>query len=76
MYDEVIDELKKPALEPEITFQLLDNTLNILGRVHRANLQLSLSIEICPLITDLRHSNEKRYQETPQQFVGHFTDRK
>ena len=76
VYDRVIEELKKPALKPDVTFQLLDNTVNILGRVHRANLQLSLSIEICPLIADLRHSNVKRYQEIAQQFVEQFTDRK
>ena len=76
MYDQVIDELKKPALKPEIMFQLLYNTVNILGRVHQANLQLSPSIEICPLVADLRRSNERRYQETAQQFVEHFTDRK
>ena len=75
MYDEVIDELKKPALEREITFQLLHNTVDILGG-HRANLKLSLSIEICPLVAFLRRSNEKRYQETAQQFVEQFTDRK
>ena len=76
VYDQVIDELKKPALKPEITFQLLYNTVNILGRVHQANLQLSPSIEICPLVADLRRSNERHYQETAQQFVEHFTDRK
>ena len=76
LYDQVIDELKKPALKPEIMFQLLDNTVNILGRVHQANLKLSPSIEICPLVADLRHSNERRYQETAQRFVEEFTDRK
>ena len=76
VYDQVIDELKKPALKPEIMFQLLDNTVNILGRVHQANLKLSPSIEICPLVADLRHSNERRYQETAQRFVEEFTDRK
>ena len=75
MYNQVIDELKKPALEPEVTFQLLQDMVDILGR-HRANIILSPSIEIWPLIADLRHSNEKRYQETAQQFVEQFTDRK
>ena len=75
MYGQVIDELKKHALEPEITFQLLHNTVDILGG-HGANLKLSPSIEIWPLVADLRQSNEQRYQETAQQFVEQFTDRK
>ena len=75
MYNQVIDELKKVALEPEIMFQLLHNTVEILGG-HGANLKLYLSIEICPLVADLRHSNEKHYQETAKQFVEQFTDRK
>jgi hypothetical protein len=75
VYDQIIDGLKKPALKPEIAFQLLRNTVDILGGVHRANLKLSPSIEICPLVADLRRSNEKRYQETAQQFVEQFTDR-
>ena len=76
VYDQIIDELKKPALKPEITFQLLDNIVNILGGIHRANLNLSPSIEICPLVANLRHSHEKRYRETAQQFIEQFTDRK
>ena len=75
VYDEVIDKLKKPDLEPEVTFQLLHDMVDSLGR-HRANIILSPSIQIWPLIADLRHSNEKRYQETAQQFVEQFTDRK
>ena len=45
VYDQVIDELKKVALEPEVMFQLLHNTVDILGG-HGANLKLSSSIEI------------------------------
>ena len=75
MYDQVIDELKKAALEPEAMFQLLHNTIDILGGPP-TNLKLSPSIEICPLVADLQHSDEKRYQETAQQFVEQFTDRK
>ena len=75
VYNEGIEELKKAALEPEITFQLLHTMVDILGD-HRANLKLSPSMEICPLVADLRRSNEKRYQETAQQFVEQFTDRK
>ena len=75
VYDEVIDRLKKLALEPEITFQLLHYTVDILGG-HRADLKLSLSIEICPLVAFLRRSNENRYREIAQQFVELFTDRK
>ncbi|EDR04471.1 uncharacterized protein LACBIDRAFT_391675 [Laccaria bicolor S238N-H82] len=72
VYVEVINGLKTLALKPEITFQLLHNTVDIL-RGHRANLQLSSSIEI-PLVADLRHSHEKHYQETAQQFMEQFTD--
>ena len=75
MYDQVIDELKKPALKPDVTFRLLRNTVNILWG-HQANLRLSPSIEIWPLVAVLRRSNEKRYQEIAQQFVEQFTDRK
>ena len=75
MYDQIIDELKKPALEPEVTFQLLHDMVDILGR-HRANLKLSPSIEIWPLVADLQHSDEKRYQKTAQQFVEQFMERK
>ena len=75
MYDEVIDELKKPALEREVTFQIMHDIVDILGR-HRANLKLIPSIEIWPLVAVLRRSDEKRYQETAQQFVEQFTDRK
>ena len=75
VYDQVIDGLKTPALKPEIMFQVLHNTVDILGG-HQADLKLSPSVEIWPLIADLRHSNEKRYQETAQQFVEQFTDRK
>ena len=75
LYDQVIDGLKTPALKPEIMFQVLHNTVDILGG-HQADLKLSPSIEIWPLIADLRHSNEKRYQETAQHFVEQFTDRK
>ena len=74
-YDQAIDNLKKLALDPEITFKLLRDTVDILWG-HPANLRLSPSIEICPLVADLRRSNEKRYQETAQQFVEQFTDRK
>ena len=75
MYDQVIHELKKAALEPEVTFQLLHEMVDTLGH-HRANIILSPSIEIWPLIAGLRQSNEKRYQETARQFVEQFTDRK
>ena len=75
VYDQAIGELKKAALEPEITFQLLGKTVDMLGG-NSANIILSPSIEIWPLIADLRHSNEQRYQETAQQFVEQFTDRK
>ena len=73
-YDQAIDELGKPDLEPEITFKLLHDTVDILW--DPANLRLSPSIEICPLIADLRRSNENRYREIAQQFVELFTDRK
>ena len=75
MYDQVIDELKEAPLEPEVTFQILHDMVDILGG-HRANLRLSPSIEICPLVAVLRRSNEKRYREIAQQFVERFTDRK
>ena len=75
VYDEVIDQLKIPALKPEITFQLLQNTVDIL-RGHRTNLKLSPPIEIGPLVAVLRRSNEKRYREIAQQFVVEYTDRK
>ena len=75
VYDKVIEELKKSALEPEIMFQLLGRILDILGR-HRADLKLSPSIEVYPPIAVLRLGNEQRYQETAQQFVEQFTDRK
>ena len=75
MYDQVIDELKKAALEPEIMFEVLHDTVDLLGG-HRADLKLSPSMEIHPLVAVLRRSNEKRYQETAQQFVEQFTDRK
>ena len=75
MYDQVIHELKEAALGPEIMFEHLHNTVDILG--HRlANLKLCPSIEIRPLVADLQHSNEKRYQQAAQQFVEQFTDRK
>ena len=74
LYDQVIDNLREPALEPEIKFQLLDNTVNILGRV--ANLKLSSSIEIRPLAAGLRSSSDRRYQEAAQQFMEQLTDRK
>ncbi|EDQ98298.1 uncharacterized protein LACBIDRAFT_398844 [Laccaria bicolor S238N-H82] len=73
VYDQLVEELRKPALEPEITFQLLGKTVDILGG-HRSDLKLSPSIEICPRIADLRHSNEKCYQERAQQFLEQFTD--
>ena len=75
MYDEVIDGLKKSALKPETTFQLLRDTIGVLRR-HRADLKLSPSIKVYPPIAVLRLSNEQRYQETAQQFVEQFTDRK
>ena len=74
MYDQVIDELKKPALEPEVTFQIMHDIVDILGR-HRANLRLIPSIEIWPLVAVLRRSDEKRYQEIAQQFLEQFTHR-
>ena len=74
-YDQAIEKLKKPALEPEITFQLLLRTVDILGG-HPANLKLIPSIEIWPLVAVLRRSDEKRYQETAQQFVEQLMDRK
>ena len=71
-----MDKLKKPALDPEITFKLLHDTVDILWG-HPANLRLSPSIEICPpVLAVLRRSNEKRYWEIAQQFVERFTDRK
>ena len=75
MYDQVIDGLKTPALKPEIIFQVLHNTVDILGG-HRVDLKLRPSIEIYPLVAVLRRSNEKHYQETAQQFVEQFMDRK
>jgi len=76
LYYRVINELKKAALKPDIMFRLLDNTVDILGGVHQDNLKLSPSIEIRPLVSELRHSNETRYQETAQKFVEQFADRK
>ena len=73
MYDEVFDRLKNPTLKPEITFQLLHYTVDIVGG-HGANLKLSPSIEIGPLVAVLQRSNEKRYRETAQHFVEQFTD--
>ena len=75
VYDQVIDELKKATLEPGITFQLLGKTVDILG-VHRANLKLSPSTEIWPLVAGLQRSNEESYREIAQQFLAQFTDRK
>ena len=75
MYDEVIDKLKKPDLEPEVTFQLLHDMVDSLGR-HRANIILNPSIKIWPLVGVLRRSNEKRHREIARQFVEYFTDRK
>ena len=75
MYDQVIHELKKAALEPEIMFKLLHNTVDILRGHRLANSKLGPSIEIRRLVADLGHSNEKRYQEAAQQFVEQFTDR-
>ena len=75
VYDQVIEGLRKTALKPNIRFQLLHNTVDILGD-YRANLKLSPSTEICPLVADLRRSHEKRYQKTAQQFVEQFTNRK
>ena len=73
MYDQVIDGLKTTALKPEIMFQVLHKMVDILGG-HRADLKLSPSIEICPLVAVLRRSNEERYQETARQFVEQFMD--
>ena len=75
VYDQVIDGLRKPALKLEIMFQLPHNTVDILWD-HRADLKRSPSIEIWPLVADLRRSNEKRYQEIAKQFLEKFTDRK
>ena len=75
MYDQVIDGLRKPALEPEITFQLLHNMVDILWD-HRADLKLCPSIEIGPLVAVLRSSNEKRYQKIAKQLLEQFTNRK
>ena len=82
LYDRVIGELKKPDLKPENKFQLLNNTADMLGNILRDILQdspelnLNPSMEIRPLVSDLGHSKEKGHQETAQQFVEHFTDRK
>ena len=82
LYNRVIGELKKPNLKPDIKFQLLKNTVDILRNILRDILQgsphlnLRPSIEIRPLISDLGHSKEKDHQEMAQQFVEHFTDRK
>ena len=82
LYDRVIGELKKPNLRSEIKFQLLNKTVDILANILRdgfqddPHLNLSPSIEIRPLISGLGHSKEKGHQETAQQFVEHFTDRK
>ena len=75
VYDQVMDGLRKPALKPEITFRLLHNMVDILWD-HRADLRLSPSIEIGPLVAVLRSSNEKHYQEIAQQVVEQFTNRK
>ena len=81
LYNRVIGELKKPSLKPEIKFQLLNNTVDMLGNILRIfqdspQLNLSPSIEIRPLISDLGRSKEKGHPETAQQFVEQFTDRK
>ena len=75
VYDQVIKGLKKPALKPEITFQLLHNTVDILGG-HGANLKLRPSIEICPLVADLGRSYRKDYREAAREFVSRFAYRK
>ena len=72
VYDQVINELKKKALKPEITVQLLDNMVNIL-RGHRANIKLSRSIDFRALVADLQCSSDKRYQEGAQQFMEQLT---
>ena len=75
MYNQTIDELKKVAFEPEVTFQLLHDMVDILGR-HRANLRLSPPNEICPFVAVLQRSHEKCYREIAQQFLEQFADRK
>ena len=75
VYDQVIEALKKPALKPEIRFQLLHNTVDIL-RGPRANLKLRPSIEICPLVADLGRSYRKDYREAAREFVSRFAYRK
>ena len=74
VYVQVIDELKKPALEPEVTFQIMHDIVDILGR-HRASLKLIPLIEIWPFVAVFRRSNEKRYQEIAQRFLEQFTHR-
>ena len=82
LYNRVIGELKKPNLKPEMKFQLLNNTVDMLGNIltkisqGSRQLNLSPSIKIRPLISDLGHSKEKGHRETAQQFVEQFTDRK
>ncbi|EDR00706.1 uncharacterized protein LACBIDRAFT_395936 [Laccaria bicolor S238N-H82] len=88
LYDRAIGELKKPDLKPENKFQLLNNTVDILGNILRdgphfdldphsnlsPHLNLSPSIEIRPLISDLGRSKEKGHQEAAQQFLDQLTD--
>ena len=82
LYDRVIGELKKPDLKPENKFQLLNNTTDMLGNMlgdilqDSPDLNLNPSMEIRPLVSDLGHSKEKGHQQTAQQFLEHFTDRK
>lgn len=77
MYEAVIRALKNPVLGPDIKYQTLRRTVDIMRECSQdgTHLNLSRSIEIRPLVTDLLRSDTTEYQGIARQFMKEFTDR-
>ncbi|KDR70478.1 hypothetical protein GALMADRAFT_76068 [Galerina marginata CBS 339.88] len=74
VYDGVIGGLRSTETATETKYQLLKSTVDIIPE-SGPTLKLCHSNEVQNLISDLRESNNKDYQEMVRQFLEQFTDR-
>lgn len=77
VYDNVVEAVKSRTSQLEVTHHLLHSAMDVLNKASQdgPDFKLKTSIEIRPLMSYLRESNEETYQKTAQDFMTHFADR-
>jgi hypothetical protein len=76
VYDGVIMALRDSKDQLEEKYQLLQVSLDILGKSVQAgtSLKLTRSVEIRPLVSDLLESSDEKCRKVVRQFLVEFTD--